>query len=189
MKGCFSIAASVASALLLVACGKDPIPEYRIVYYPNKKNVKEEWSIIRTPRGDTLEQGVHKQYFWNGSTSQSEIWKQGKREGSAQAWYETGAVKWQKSYDGGKRQGTWRLFYKEGHPWITLTYDKDMLSGKVQVWDKTESTEPKEANYTNGSCVSGECSVLEAQPAPPTATPADITDRARTKEIIDAFLN
>ena len=107
MKSCISIA--LLFALVFIGCGKKPVPEYRIVYYPNKKNVKEEWSIIRSPRGDTMEQGVHKQYFWNGSTAQSEIWRQGNREGSAQAWYKSGEVKWEKYYSGGKRQGQWRL--------------------------------------------------------------------------------
>jgi hypothetical protein len=186
MKGLISLAATFA--ILLIACGKEPIPEYRIVYYPNKKNVKEEWSIIRTPRGDTLEQGVHKQYFWNGTTASSEVWKKGLRDGSAQAWYENGTVKWQKSYAEGKRQGTWRLSYKDGHPWMVVGYDKDVLNGKAQVWGKDDATESKEAEFKAGNCVSGECALLEPAPAPVDTSAAAQVEAARSREIVSGFL-
>lgn len=187
MKGLISLAAIFA--ILIIGCGKEPTPEYRIVYYPNKKNVKEEWSIIRTPRGDTLEQGVHKQYFWNGTTSSSEVWKQGKREGSAQAWYDNGAVKWQKSYAEGKRQGTWRLSYKDGHPWMVVTYDKDVLDGKAQVWGKDDAVQSKEAAFAKGNCVSGECALLEVAPNPADTSAAAKVEFNRTRETVEGFLN
>ncbi len=191
MKGFISV--TVTAMLLiglvgLIGCGKEAPLEKRVLYYPNKKDMKEEWAFTRTPTGDTLEQGVHRQYFWNGSTSQAEIWKDGKREGSSQAWYETGALKWQKSYDAGKKQGTWRLFFKDGHPWITLTYLDDQLSGAVQLWMKEDVTQPKEAMFAKDNCVSGECALLELPVLKPDASPAEKLAQSRDQEIIKAFM-
>lgn len=153
------------SVLFFFGCEKPPIPEYRIVYYPNKKNIKEEWSIVRTPRGDTMEHGTHKTYNWDGSVATSAVWKQGKKDGSSQAWYESGTEQWQKFYKEGKRQGKWRLVYKEGNPWINVNYSEDKLNGKAQSWNRGDSTKTKEAIYNNGNCISGDCSVLDV-PAP-----------------------
>ncbi len=187
MKGIISLAAIFA--MLFLGCGKEPIPEFRIVYYPNKKNMKEKWSIVRTPRGDTLEQGVHKMFYWDGAVAQSEVWIQGKREGSSQAWYESGDVKWQKSYVAGLRQGVWRLSYKGGHPWMVVTYDKDMLNGTVQTWDREDVTSPKEATFLKGKCTAGECALLEPVTTPADTTAASALELKRSQEIIQAFLN
>jgi hypothetical protein len=187
MKAYISLAALFAVAF--IGCTKEPMPEYRIVYYPNKKNVKEEWSIVRTPRGDTLEQGTHKHYFWDGAVAQSEIWKQGKREGTALAWYENATPKWQRKFEGGMRQGMWRLFYKDGNPWLVANYDKDLLNGPVHVYDKQDSTMKKEAIFTAGNCVSGDCTLLEFAPAPvDTAAKVNI-EQANEREILEDFLN
>jgi hypothetical protein len=175
-------------AVYLMGCGKEPIPEYRIVYYPNKKNVKEEWSIIRTPRGDTLQHGVHKQYFWNGTPAQSEVWKQGKRQGSAQAWYESGEVKWQKNYVDNKPDGTWRLNRKGGQPWEVINFDKGLIDGTVQIWDKADAGMVKEAVFAKGNCVSGECGLMDF-PAISSDTGAVAIEMARDREIVEAFRN
>ena len=195
MKACIPIAALFA--ILVMGCQKEPIPEYRFVYYPNKKNVKEEWSIIRTPRGDTMEQGIHKQYYWDGGTAQSEIWKQGKRDGSAQAWYEGGQVKWQKTYAAGKREKTWRLFRKDGKPWLVITYENDAMHGPVQVWGEENMTPPdgsagdgpsEEAVFSKGNCVSGECALLEFEVAA-ADTGAAFLEFQRNSLIVAGFMN
>jgi hypothetical protein len=190
--------------LALSGCGEDLKLERRSVTYPNGKSVKEDWTFVRRPNGDSLEHGVHKKFFWGGSTSEAVVWKMGKRDGSAQAWYENGAVKWQKSYVDGKKNDTWRLSYKDGHPWMVMTYKDDKLTGTVQVWDKSGAPEPKTAEYANGVCASGDCNLLEApadptaptEAAPPTdpAEPlapaaAEALEKARDWEIVREFLD
>jgi hypothetical protein len=193
MRGPISIALPVAAAfaiaMVFTGCGDDIKLERRSVTYPNGKSVKEDWTFIRKPNGDSLEHGVHKKFFWSGGTSESVIWKMGKRDGSAQAWYENGAVKWQKNYDAGKKQGTWRLFYKDGHPWIITEYDKDMLVGTVQFWDKSGETEPKTAQYANGTCQSGACNLLEAPILPEDVTATEKVEITRDWDIIKEFLD
>ena len=176
------------AALILMGCDKPPVPEYRIVYYPNKKNIQEEWSIVRTPRGDTLEQGTHKKYNWDGSVSSSVVWKQGKQDGSSQAWYEDGKEKWQKFYKEGKRHGKWRLVYKEGTPWMSINYSEDKLNGKAQSWDRSDSTKVKEAIFNNGNCISGDCTVLDAPVTSQDTSSAIQAEIKKTSETIAAFL-
>lgn len=184
-----SIAGGAIVLFAIAGCGGDDVRlERRTVTYPNGKGVKEDWTFTRKPNGDTLEHGVHKKFFWNGNPSESVVWKMGKRDGSAQAWYDNGAAKWQKSYDNGAKQGTWRLFYPDGHPWIVAPFDKDKLQGKVQVWGKTGG-DPKEADFDHGACKSGDCALLEAPTAPPDASAADKTEANRTGEALKDFLD
>jgi hypothetical protein len=188
MRGLATIASGALVLLALAGCGDDVRLERRTITYPNGKGVKEDWTFMRMPNGDTLEQGVHKKFFWNGNPSESVLWKKGKRDGSAQAWYDNGAAKWQKSYDDGKKQGTWRLFYADGQPWIVAGFDKDKLQGKVQVWGKTGG-DPKEAEFEQGSCKSGDCGLLEEPVLPPDAPAVDKTEASRTHEILKDFLD
>jgi hypothetical protein len=192
MRGLVSIAIGALS-LALAGCSEDVRLERRTVTYPNGKGVKEDWTFTRKPNGDTLEHGVHKKFFWNGNPSESVIWKMGKRDGSAQAWYDNGAAKWQKSYDNGEKQGTWRLFYLGGQPWIVVNYSQDKLDGKAQVWSR-DGGDPKEAEFGQGNCKSGECGLLDL-PEIPVADPADSTATAakveatRVREILKEFLD
>ncbi|MDB5106826.1 MAG: repeat variant [Fibrobacteres bacterium] len=183
------MAAAFAIALLATGCGDEIKLERRTVTFPNGKSIREDWTFMRKPNGDSLEHGVHKKFFWSGSTSESVIWKMGKRDGSAQAWYENGSVKWQKNYDDGKKQGTWRLSYKDGHPWIVVNYDKDQINGTVQVWDKSGATEPKTAEYANGVCKSGDCALLDAPVAPPDMAVNDKVELTRDWDIVKEFLD
>ncbi len=176
-------------ALMLAACGEDVKLERRTVTYPNGKSVKEDWTFYRKPNGDSVAQGVHKKFFWSGSTSESVIWKDGKRDGSAQAWYENGAVKWQKSYAMGKRTNAWRLSYKDGQPWIVAAYKDDKLDGTVQVWDKADASQPKEAVFKDGNCASGDCSLLDAPKLPDDIAPAQKVEKTRAWEIVKDFLD
>ena len=176
-------------AALLIGCGDDVKLERRTVTYPNGKSVKEDWTFQRMANGDSVAQGVHKKFFWSGSTSESVIWKDGKREGSAQAWYENGSVKWQKSYDAGKKTNTWRLSYKDGHPWMVAAYTDDKLDGTVQVWDKADAAQPKEAVFKNGACQSGECGLLDAPILPADIAPAAKVEKMRDWEIVKDFLD
>jgi hypothetical protein len=200
MRGLVSIAIGALS-LTLAGCGEDVRLERRTVTYPNGRGVKEDWTFTRKPNGDTLEHGVHKKFFWNGNPAESVIWKMGKRDGSAQAWYENGAAKWQKSYDNGEKQGTWRLFYMDKQPWIVVNYAKDKLDGKAEVWGKTGG-DPKEAEFVQGNCKSGDCALLEAPPElaakSPTDTPTDTladtttagrVEAARVREMLKEFLD
>jgi hypothetical protein len=187
MRSAFFLALPVA--FLLSGCGDEPQLERRTVTYPNGKSVSEDWTFIRKPNGDTLRHGVHKKFFWNGNTSESVIWKMGQKDGSAQAWYDNGAVKWQKSYAEGKKQGTWHLFYQDGHPWIVAHYDKDHLTGTLQVWDKADATEPKTAEFANGSCTSGECNLLEAPVLPPDIPAGEKVEKTRAWDIVKGFLD
>jgi hypothetical protein len=182
-------AAALSLAALLAGCGDDLKLERRSITYPNGKSVREDWTFIRKPNGDSLEHGVHRKFFWSGATSESVIWKMGKRDGSAQAWYENGSVKWQKSYDNGKKQGTWRLSYKDGHPWIVMTYEKDLIVDTVKVWDKSGAPDPKTAQYSNGSCTSGECNLLEKPAAPADTGAAAKLELDRDWDIIREFLD
>jgi antitoxin component YwqK of YwqJK toxin-antitoxin module len=189
MRISLSIALGAMIAVLFAGCGKEENLKRHIVLYPNSKNFKEEWTIKTLPNGDTLMHGVNKEYFWNGSTKKSVVWKEGKRDGSAQAWYDNGANKWQKSYDNGKKVSTWRLFYSDGHPWIVAPYQNDALNGKVQVWDKADLDKPKEAEYKDGSCVSGDCGLLDPKKAAEDAAPADKTQVQRDNESLAEFLD
>ena len=187
MRVLLSIAFSIAA--LLAACGEDVKLERRSVTYPNGKSVKEDWTFYRKPNGDSVAQGVHKKFFWSGSTSESVIWKEGKRDGSAQAWYENGAVKWQKSYDEGKKTGIWRLSFKDGHPWMVVAYKDDKLAGTAQVWDKADASRPREARFQNGNCVSGDCALLEPPVLPPDLPAGEKVEKTRDWEIVRDFLD
>ncbi|MEO7427039.1 MAG: hypothetical protein ABI036_17760, partial [Fibrobacteria bacterium] len=181
-----------SAALLLTACGDDVQLERRTVTYPNGKSVREDWTFYRKPNGDSIAQGVHKKFFWSGSTSESVIWKEGKRDGSAQAWYENGLVKWQKSYDMGKRIKTWRLTYKDGQPWIIAAFKDDKLMDTVKVWDKDGTPEPKTAVFKDGTCVSGDCALLDAPVLPADTSAAAVTEKVektRDWEIVSEFLD
>jgi hypothetical protein len=190
MRDLASIVFGGIALFAIAGCGGDDLRlERRTVTYPNGKGVKEDWTFARKPNGDTVEQGVHKKFFWNGNPSESVIWKMGKRDGSAQAWYENGAAKWQKSYDDGQKKGTWRLFYADGQPWVVATFQKDKLQGKVQVWGKMGG-DPKEADFEQGNCKSGDCALLE----PPTPAPSDTTaagkvEANRAAEALKDFLD
>jgi hypothetical protein len=170
MRGLVSIALGALS-LVLAGCGEEVRLERRTVTYPNGKGVKEDWTFTRKPNGDTLEHGVHKKFFWNGNPGESVVWKMGKRDGSAQAWYDNGAAKWQKSYVKGEKQGDWRLFFLDGQPWIVVGWDKDKLHGKAKVWSKTGG-DPREAEFDHGNCKSGDCALLELPPELPPEAPA-----------------
>ncbi|GEM_PF-1868145 len=170
-------------------CGEDIKLERRTVTYPNGKSVREDWTFIRRTNGDSLEHGVHKKFFWSGAVSESVIWKFGKRDGSAQAYYENGSVKWQKSYVDGKKQGTWRLSYKDGHPWMVTNYDKDQLSGVVQVWDKSGAAEPKSAQFTKGACTTGDCALLDAPAVPSDVTATEKVEMTRNWDMVKEFLD
>lgn len=183
------LAFCTAILLGLAGCGEEIRLERRTITFPNGKSVKEDWTFTRKPNGDTLEHGVHKKFFWNGNAAESVIWKMGKRDGSAQAWYDNGAVKWQKSYDNGEKQGTWRLFLLDGQPWIIVTYEKDKLQGSVQVWSKTGGGEPKEAQYEAGICKGGECALLDEPVLAPDAPATDKVEATRAWEIVKEFLD
>lgn len=180
--------AAVLLAACLVGCGKEENLKRQIVLFPNSKNFKEEWFIKLLPNGDTLMHGVNKEYFWNGSTKRSVVWKDGKKDGTAQAWYDNGAVKWQKAYVMGEKTGTWRLFFSDGHPWIVLTHVGGAIDGKVQVWDKTDADKPKEAIYAKGACTGGECGILDPKIVPEEAAPAERTPLERDNESLREFL-
>ena len=187
MRSVFCLAFPIA--LILSGCGKETKLERRTINYPNGKSVSEDWTFVRQPNGDTLKHGVHKKFFWNGNTGESVIWKMGLKDGSAQAWYDNGAVKWQKSYEAGKKKGTWRLFYQDGHPWIVVHYGKDLLSGNVQVWDKADATEPRSAEFANGACKSGDCGLLEPPVLPPDIAAGEKVEKTRAWDIVKEFQN
>ncbi|MDQ3001106.1 MAG: hypothetical protein M3Y08_07580 [Fibrobacterota bacterium] len=187
MRSVFCLAFPIA--LMLVGCGDEPQIERRTINYPNGKSVSEDWTFVRQPNGDTTKHGVHKKFFWNGNTSESVIWKMGQRDGSAQAWYENGAVKWQKSYQEGKKHRTWHLFYQDGHPWIVAHYDKDLLTGTVQVWDKVDATEARSAEFANGACKSGDCALLEPSVLPPDIPAGEMVEMTRAWDIVKEFQN
>lgn len=182
----FSIA--ILAGMLIAGCGQEIKLERRAVTFPNGKDIREDWTFTRLPNGDTLEHGVHRTFFWNGNNAESVIWKMGKRHGSAQAWYESGDLKWQKNYEDGKRKDTWRLFYRDGNPWITANYEQGALKGPVEVWDKNGSETPRKAEFANGSCASGDCALLDAPVPAPELTDPEKLEMTRDWEIVKAFL-
>jgi hypothetical protein len=183
-----NLAWAAVLAAMLAGCGKEENLKRHIVLYPNSKNFKEEWVIKMLPNGDTLMHGVAKEYFWSGSTKKSVIWKEGKKDGGAQAWYDNGANEWQKSYIGGKREGTWRLFFPDGHAWVIVEYKNDALNGKAQVWAKSDEEKPKEATFQNGSCVSGECGLLDPIKVGEDAPPPEKTAAEKANQTMAEFL-
>ena len=183
------MACAALAATIFLGCGKEEQNLKRqMVFFPNSKNFKQEWTIKMLPNGDTLMHGVAKEYFWNGSTAKSVVWKEGQRDGTAQAWYDNGRVKWQKSYDKGKRTNIWRLSYSDGRPWLVVIYVEGGLTGKAQAWENGVA-EPKEAEFLKGSCVSGDCSILEPKLLPEAATPAEKTEAERVTATIQEFLD
>jgi antitoxin component YwqK of YwqJK toxin-antitoxin module len=132
---------------------------------------------------------VHKKFFWSGSTSESVIWKEGKRDGSAQAWHENGAVKWQKTYAMGKRIQTWRLSFKDGSPWIVAPFSDDKLNGTVQVWDKAAAAQPKEAVFKEGDCASGDCALLDPPVLPVDIPAGEKVEKTREWDLVREFLD
>ncbi len=180
---------SILSTTLFLACEKEPKPEFRIVYYPDKQNIKEEWSSIRLPNGDTLEHGNHRKHYKMGQVSESDVWVKGVRNGTSQAWYEDGGTKWQRNYVNGKKEGTFRLNFVGGHPWMVVNYVDNRIEGKVQVWDREDVTTPREAVFTKGNCSSGDCGLFDAPPASAETSPEKMVLQKRANEIVQAFLN
>lgn len=176
-------------AALIIGCGDDVKLERRSITYPNGKSVKEDWTFYRKPNGDSVAQGVHKKFFWSGSVSESVIWKEGKRQGSAEAWYDNGGVKWQKSYDEGEKTDTWRLSYRDGHPWMIVNFKDDQLTGAAQVWEKGNPSQPREAMFQGGNCVSGDCGLLDAPVIPEDMPASEKLEKTRDWEIVKEFLD
>lgn len=194
MRAFTAIATWVAITMLgLTGCGKDVEPNLarRIVYHPgNGKHIQLEWTINKLPNGDTLMHGVMKEYYWNGSNKKSVIWVDGKRDGSAQSWYDNGNQQWQKSYEKGNKVNTWRLFFPDGNPWIVLSHNKEGgLEGTVQRWDRFETATPKEAVFSKGSCVSGDCNILALPEVVETDPQPNKVQTAKDREILADFLD
>lgn len=192
MRGLIVTAAFAAFAVLgFSACGKEQENLARRAYtFPNSKALKSEWTIKTLPSGDTAMHGVAKEYYWGGSVKKSVVWKDGQKDGSAQAWYDNGGQQWQKSYDKGRKTGTWRLFYSDGNPWIVMAFNaQGMLEGKVQKWDRADPSQPKESTYAGGTCTSGDCTLLELPQVPEGAPQAAKVQITRDQEILADFLD
>lgn len=193
MKGFTALAALAVIALIgLPGCNKEEGKlAHRVVLHPGSTNkIKLEWTIKQLPNNDTLIHGVMKEYYWSGSTKKSVEWKEGQKDGTAQAWYDNGSQQWMKSYDQGKKAKTWRLFYSDANPWMVMNYNKDgALEGTVQKWDRMDPGQPKEAVFANGNCTSGDCNIL-ALPEVTEETPAANKNAiARDREIMADFLD
>jgi len=171
----------------LLACSEEKKLERRVVLHPNKA-VWKEWNIERTPKGDTLIQGPYKEFFWNGSPAQSTLYKDGKKEGSSQAWYDNNALKWAKVYAADKPTAEWHLYTREGRAWMTIAFnDKGQIEGKVKAWDRVDASTIYDAEFKGGECVSGDCAVLNP------VIPDDLPESSKSvllkdKETVSAFL-
>lgn len=188
-----AVTLSAFAALGLSGCGSEEKENLarRIIYHPgNGKDIKVEWTINKLPNGDTLLHGPMKEYHRGGSNKKSVEWKHGRKDGTAQAWYENGRQQWLKSYKEGRKVSTWRLFFSDGNPWMVLHYNKEgALEGTVQRWDRQDPAQPKEAVYANGNCTSGDCNLLELPEAAEDLPPANKVQIARDREILADFLD
>jgi len=186
-------ALAVIASAGLTGCGSDEKDNLarRIVYHPgNGKNIRLEWTIKKLPNGDTLMHGAMKEYYWGGANKKAVVYKDGQRDGTAQAWYDNGSQQWIKSYEKGKKASTWRLFYADGNPWIVLGHDKEgNIDGTVQKWDRSDPEKPVEAVFTKGSCTSGDCRLLEPPEMTPDTPPQNKPQVTRDREILADFLD
>ena len=176
------------AALIFAGCGPEDKVEKRVILFPNR-HLKAEWAIKRAVNGDTLLHGVSREYFKNGDNKSSVVWKNGKKDGPDQAWYEGGITKWQKSFEAGSKTGTWHLYYKDEHPWMVLNYVNHTLNGAAQAWDENNPDTPREAVFANGVCVSGDCGILTVPTLDEKAlTPAEKTEMTEARETLQEFL-
>ncbi len=148
-------------AAFLLGCTQEAKLEPRVIMHPNK-SIWKKWSIQRTPQGDTLIQGPYKEFYWDGSPSQSTEYKDGLRQGSSDAWYENGKSKWTKMYDQNKKVGIWRLYSANGYPNLEVHFAEGLMDGSLKIWDVTDSTSFVEAQFTKGQCSGGACNALDS---------------------------
>ncbi len=193
----FFVAAAALAAIAwggLSGCGskeKENLAR-RIVYHPgNSKSIKLEWTIKKLANGDTLLHGVMKEFYWGGADKKAVVYKDGKRDGTAQAWYDNGKQQWMKTYEKGRKASTWRLFYSDGGSWIVLNHDKEgNIDGTVRKWDRGADPEkPVEAVFTKGTCTSGDCRLLDPPEMTPDTPPQNKTQVERDREILADFLD
>lgn len=194
MKGLTAMAALAAFLLLgLSGCGKDEKEDLRrrIVYHPgNSKSIQLEWTVKLHPNGDTSMHGAMKEYYWGGANKKSVEWKDGRKDGSAQAWYDNGSQQWIKSYEKGRKARTWRLFFSDGNPWMVMNFNKEgALEGQVQRWDRMDPGQVREATFANGNCASGDCNILALPEVTDETPPANRNAIARDREIMADFLD
>lgn len=194
MKVSMTVATLAALSLAgLSGCGSDEKENLarRIVYHPgNSKNIKLEWTINKLPSGDTLLHGVMKEYYWSGTDKKAIVYKDGQRDGTAQAWYDNGSQQWQKTYEKGKKVNVWRLFYSDGNPWLVVNHNQEgEIDGTVQRWDRMDPATPAEAVFAKGSCTAGDCKVLDLPEVTPETPPQNKNAIARDREILADFLD
>lgn len=183
----------LAGLVSLSGCGGEEKEnlQRRIVYHPgNAKSIRLEWTINLKPNGDTALHGVMKEYYWGGANKKAVVYKDGERDGTAQAWYENGNQQWQKSYEKGKKASTWRLFFSDGNPWMVMSFNKEgQLEGAVQRWDRMDPTLPKEAVFAAGNCSSGDCNILALPEVTEETLPQNKNAVLRDREILADFLD
>jgi antitoxin component YwqK of YwqJK toxin-antitoxin module len=144
-----SIVAAALAAFALTGftgCGSEEKENLarRIVYHPgNSQSIKLEWTVKKLPGGDTALHGVMKEFYWGGANKKAVEYKDGLRDGTAQAWYDNGAQQWLKSYAKGRKVSVWRLFYSDGNPWLVVNHNKEgEIEGTVQKWDRMNPDTP-----------------------------------------------
>jgi hypothetical protein len=124
----------VMGAWLLIGCGEELPLEEKIVTHPGRGSVWKKYHFQITPQRDTLIQGAYQEFYWDATPALSTIYKDGKPQGSSQAWYESGELKWTKNYDAGQPKGAWRLYSMNGQNWGEVVYLNGKREGQAKCW-------------------------------------------------------
>jgi len=148
-------------AFIFSACTKEIVLEKRVVLHPNKA-IWKIWSIQKTPQGDTLIQGAFKEFYWDGAPAISTEYKNGEKDGTGQAWYESGATKWTKQYEHDRRVGNWHLFSKDGRNMMEVAFKAGLMDGAMKIWDRNDSSQVTVSKYQHGKCQEGGCGALDS---------------------------
>ncbi len=127
-----SVLLSLLMILSLTACGVPGL---------SGKNVKKEYftggelSSEFIMDDDTGQNGVLKQYGYNGNlTSTAEI-HNGVRDGMETGFDKKGRVLWKYNFSNGKQHGTQHLYYPNGDVMVSYTYKNGLKDGPAQKYN------------------------------------------------------
>jgi len=109
---------------------------------------KENKSIFKCYNIEGRQQGLHREWFKDGTLHYERNYNDGKTNGTWKAWYEDGILFYEKNYKDEKKDGVQREWYKDGILHFENNYIDDKKDGMHKAWHEN-GTLKNENNYKN----------------------------------------